>query len=125
VFYFFRYFILPNRWSRYLLLPVYIVSISFWMERIQTASTSECVGISLATALTLVPSRLVEMRYFIPPVVSTEMLTSKKENRLMDTVGMLLNLVLVATCISIFLERPFARPPDQHIQDLSPGRFMP
>ncbi|KAK4533085.1 hypothetical protein CCYA_CCYA15G3942 [Cyanidiococcus yangmingshanensis] len=125
VFYFFRYFILPNRWRRFLFLPIYVLSTSSWWRRIQSAAKSERIAISLATILTLVPCRLVEMRYFIPPVMTTEILTSKERKRSADIAAMLLNLLLTIVCLGIFLEKPFERPSDLHICDPSPGRFMP
>jgi len=125
VFYFFRYFIIPGNLRRYTLVPLYAVSMACWLSHLRSTGRMERLLLFSATALTLVPSRLVEPRYFIPPVVATELLAAQRQRRTLSTIRMILNLLLAFVCLWFFLERPFERTPDLHISDPSPGRFMP
>lgn len=84
---------------------------------------------AMCAVVTLVPSSLLEPRYFIVPntllsirrIVRTRMLFSLPRIWSMIVMLLLVNLGLVF----VFAELPFERPRDAHMpHDLSPGRFM-
>ncbi|CEH16891.1 Alpha-1,2 glucosyltransferase/transcriptional activator [Ceraceosorus bombacis] len=67
-FYVWRRIINRTRWSRYALVPFYVVSARCWIDALsRTQSDLWILGLCASTALTLIPSPLIEPRYFLVP----------------------------------------------------------
>mmetsp|Transcript_34427 Transcript_34427/g.84399 ORF Transcript_34427/g.84399 Transcript_34427/m.84399 type:complete len:209 (-) Transcript_34427:51-677(-) len=80
----------------------------------------------LCTAAALVPSPLVEPRYFIPAQLIGRIITTDSPPRAKLYLNITLNTAATALLLYIFLEKPFPRAPDAtNPLDSGPGRFMP
>lgn len=152
VFYIYRKWLLRAAWRRLALVPlcawgaVSPVLELEWrrrQERTRGATADARAGMSafyiaeyvsdallvLSAAATLLPTPLLEPRYFVVP--STLLIVRRMERREMEfvtfeviCVAAALTLVNVAL-VYVFAEMPFDRPVDLHMpNDLSPGRFM-
>lgn len=83
----------------------------------------------LAVAVTVIPSPLLEPRYFIPGfLVSMMIFLTRKTLRFQNSqyyAFCTINLAIHFLLVFVFAQHPFDRPPDPHMpHDLSPGRFM-
>lgn len=70
VFYLFRWFLIPYRWARYALTPIYLSCVWLWLWCLRHSTTLLwMLGFVVCTAVTLVPTPLVEPRYFLIPTI--------------------------------------------------------
>lgn len=108
---------------RYALLPLYTVA-----HLLPIATRFDLFALA-PILITLLPSPLIEPRYFIPPfVISMLLYLSRNYKRISISITLLscaFNLTVYFGLVFIFAEMPFERPTDPHMpNDLSPGRFM-
>ncbi|KAK4537635.1 hypothetical protein CDCA_CDCA13G3660 [Cyanidium caldarium] len=125
---FYRHIILRQRWRRWALLPLYVISmITWWSQALPHRRLFEKLALLLALLTTLVPTALLEPRYFIPGVVLTEALAGSRPppRRRWVRLRAAVNLLVAMAAFYVFFESPFPRPPDLHVPDDSPGRRMP
>lgn len=151
-FYVYRRWILRSSWQRLLLVPIYGWSLlgcfndtnitrrpceqgrrgdsrSPYDNHLSHAERILDCMFFLCVAATLVPSGLLEPRYFS---MANFILTLRRLSRSQLRVTFRNSALMAAFCVAlnmllifIFAELPFERPPDPHMpSDKSPGRFM-
>jgi len=70
VFYLLRWIFLPYPWMKYAITPIYLACGWLWAWRLRRAvSLTWLLGFIAASILTLVPSPLIEPRYFLIPTI--------------------------------------------------------
>ena len=144
VFYLYRRVLLRGAWVRFSIAPLYTIAALFpfdfnrnirtvtWSQwlRNDTAFYNVAQFITITTvAITVVPSPLLEPRYYIPGFIFAMALFLERfrfriSNSLL-AMSLAFNLVVLFALLFVFAEMPFQRPPDIHMPtDTSPGRFM-
>jgi alpha-1,2-glucosyltransferase len=140
VFYVRRYILDPHPYARYVLGPIYLICFKLWYDHLKhTQSLLWIVGLAGSTALVLVPSPLIEPRYFLVPYVFMRLHGASGRSRKQNTAGggatrstkeqsscitsglieLVFNTVVNLVIVSIFLYRPFKWPTEEGNQ-----RFM-
>ncbi|KAF9184887.1 glucosyltransferase [Haplosporangium sp. Z 767] len=103
----------------YALVPVYMVCAYFCWQALATEQTILWVIIyAIATALTLIPSPLVEFRYFITPFLIYR-IAMRQSRSIWLLLEFLLYTALNAFTVWMFLTKPFRWPHEEGLQ-----RFM-
>ncbi|KDN37455.1 glycosyltransferase family 59 protein [Tilletiaria anomala UBC 951] len=132
-------------WTRYAAIPTYLVcTVMWWNQLAQTQTLLWLIGFIASTALTLVPSPLIEPRYFLVPYVlmrlhsplppgdeGAEPPTQEAHGRgsewagemthwmLASFIELACNILIHGVTMYIFLHRPFRSPFEPGLQ-----RFM-
>ncbi|KAI8055238.1 alpha-2-glucosyltransferase Alg10 [Syncephalis plumigaleata] len=105
---------------RYLLAPVYaLLILHLYLQLARCQTVIWCIGYSVALILTLVPSPLLEFRYFILPFIIYRLhlpLASKRSY----AIECLVYIVISLATITLFLTHPFEWPQEPMVQQ----RFM-
>ncbi|KAI8146587.1 alpha-2-glucosyltransferase Alg10 [Fennellomyces sp. T-0311] len=96
-----------RHWSvRYLVIPLYIASGWFnWRALRHNSGFLTCMGYFVAIALTLVPSPLLEFRYFIIPFLFYAI--QLKPKAWQTSIVLFMYTVLHVITVSLFLYKPF------------------
>mmetsp|Transcript_9427 Transcript_9427/g.40842 ORF Transcript_9427/g.40842 Transcript_9427/m.40842 type:complete len:468 (-) Transcript_9427:1899-3302(-) len=150
VFYVYRKILLRSSWSKYALVPFMALGSSCLLGDLQIDTfrivqdlfpvvgaedvptvrrrrTAVRMFFILTLILVLVPSGLVEPRYFITPFIFGSLLALESADvaELFVKSAVAVSTIISGALLYIFLEMPFDRAPDAHMpNDLSPGRFM-
>ncbi|KNE58404.1 hypothetical protein AMAG_03980 [Allomyces macrogynus ATCC 38327] len=120
VFYLFKDVIRANALNRYLLVPGYFVCFWFLYRKLAEQQGTLFITIyAVAVALTLVPSPLVEVRYFILPalIYRLHLVETKPWKLAFESI---LHVAANAAMLYVFLMRPFEWPSEPGV----PQRFM-
>ncbi|KYR00865.1 glycosyltransferase [Tieghemostelium lacteum] len=122
VFYLFNRIILKYTYSRYALIPLYCYCIwSMWVSLTRTSKKSKiwCIFYILCTIAVLLPSPLVEPRYYIVPffIYQLNNYTDLQSPKLL-TLNIILTIFINIITIYVFITFPFQYP------DGSVGRFF-
>jgi alpha-1,2-glucosyltransferase len=105
-FYVWRYF-LSHFWIRILLIPVYFVSITVICVRLSQSNSLLWIVMYLGTtALCLIPSPLIEFRYYVIPYLILRLQLKPSESSI--RLEILFFTILNGITIYLFLYRPFA-----------------
>ena len=123
-FYVWRLVFLKHWALRYALVPVYLVLIGLWAAHFRASAVRpiSAIGFLVAAALCLVPSPLVEPRYFVVPfffltIVAEPPALGYSVARALPV--LVLEVVTNAVTLYVFVARPFVS------SDWGPGsRFM-
>ena len=120
-FYVWRRVIDATPWSRYALVPAYVASGLLWMSSLRTSNTADpghtrcaywLAGFFAALALTVVPTPLLEPRYFVLPYIVLRLEVARAtivRPRALAAVVMELvwHAAINVATIYVFLYRPF------------------
>ncbi|KAG9327202.1 hypothetical protein KVV02_000918 [Mortierella alpina] len=111
--------VLRNQTMRYALMPIYMASAYFCWQAIATEQTLLWVMIyAVATALTLIPSPLIEFRYFITPYLIYR-IAMRQSRGVWLVLEFLLYSAVNAFTVWMFLNKPFRWSHEEGVQ-----RFM-
>ncbi|KAF9571987.1 glucosyltransferase [Mortierella alpina] len=111
--------VLRNQAMPYALIPIYMVSAYFCWQALATEQTLLWVTIyAVATALTLIPSPLIEFRYFITPYLIYR-IAMRQSRGIWLVLEFLLYSAINAFTVWMFLSRPFQWSHEEGVQ-----RFM-
>jgi len=150
VFYVYRKILLRSSWSKYVMVPFIAISSSCLLGDLQIGifrivqdlfpvvdvaevpalprcRTAVRMFFLFTLILVLVPSGLVEPRYFITPFIFGLLLSleSADQAELYVRSAVAVSVIISGALFYIFLEMPFDRVVDAHMpNDLSPGRLM-
>ncbi|KAK9893677.1 glycosyltransferase family 59 protein [Cystobasidium minutum MCA 4210] len=120
-FYIWRRIINVHPYSRHLLSPAYLASlVSLWhlLAESGTWGTLPFLAYATVTTLTLVPSPLLEFRYFIVPFIMLRLHVKPKTDSQLQFESIIYTIINAVT-IAMFLFRPFKWPSESGWQ-----RFM-
>ncbi|KAF9967509.1 glucosyltransferase [Mortierella alpina] len=111
--------VLRNQTVRYGMIPIYMASAYFCWQALATEQTLLWVTIYvIATALTLIPSPLIELRYFITPYLIYR-IAMRQSRGVWLALEFLLYTAINAFTVWMFLTKPFRWSHEEGIQ-----RFM-
>ncbi|SCZ98822.1 BZ3500_MvSof-1268-A1-R1_Chr7-1g09284 [Microbotryum saponariae] len=110
--------------ARYLLAPGYIFAGRLFLDVVIEASSFrllEALGLALTTLLVIIPSPLIEPRYFLIPYVLIRLHIRPRTQRAVWMEGLLYGLVNAVT-MWVFVQRPWTRITNEGVVDVA--RFM-
>lgn len=96
--------------GRYLIIPLYIVSVYCIAENTSHIDAYSKLGYVLATVIVLVPQKLLEFRYFIVPYLLYRIETYHRTKWWQLLMELVFNLIINFLTISFFVQLPFQWP---------------
>lgn len=110
--------IFEKRFGRYLMIPLYIVSMFSIKENMQNLNGSVKFAFFVCTVICLIPQKLLEFRYFIIPYFIYRCETCYKSRYWELILELSFNLIVNYLTITLFLNKPYTWP-DGSVQRFS------
>lgn len=110
--------IFETRFGRYLIIPLYIVSMYSIKENMRNLDGYTKFAFLVCTVICLIPQKLLEFRYYIIPYFIYRIETCHKSTYWQLLLELSFNLVLNCFTITLFLNRPYSWP-DGSVQRFS------